>query len=52
MLHEILLALLGHTGTIIIEDKDGFRVSPQIDFLTEPEKEQINRVVILGLFIK
>ena len=53
MLHEILLALIGHTGSIIVENEDqSFTVSNKIDFLTEAEREQINRIIILGVFYK
>ena len=52
MLHEILLALIGHTGNIIIEEDSQFKVSNSIEFLTEAEIEQINKVVILGIFYK
>jgi hypothetical protein len=34
MLHEILFALLGRPGNIIIENEKGFTVNPIIDFLT------------------
>lgn len=62
MLHEILLALLGHPGSIIQEEiahesashvKHGvpattFRVPEGISFLTPTERAAINRVVHLG----
>lgn len=49
MLHEVLLALIGHTGNIIIEEDGKFKVSEAIEFLNEDE---INKVVILGVFYK
>lgn len=52
MLHEVLLALIGHTGSIIIEEDSSFKVSSSIDFLTDAEAEQINKVVALGMFYK
>lgn len=58
MLHEVLLALLGHSGSIIQETKgikatDGlskstFLVPDSISFLTATERAAINRVVGLG----
>ena len=46
MLHELLLALFGHTGSIIIETEDGsnFIVNPKLDFLSSAEVEMINRI--------
>ncbi len=38
MLHEILFALLGKTGNIIIEGNEKFFVDPSIDFITESEQ--------------
>ena len=52
MLHEVLLALIGHTGNIIIEEDGQFKVSNAIEFLTDAEIEQINKVVILGIYYK
>jgi len=53
MLHEILLALLGHPGSIVVSEGDYiFKVADTIDFLTEAEKEQINRIVVLGVFFR
>ena len=49
MLHEVLLALLGHTGSIVIEADNQFKVSSAIDFLTDAEIEQINKVVVIGV---
>ena len=44
MLHELLLALFGHTGSIIIETEDQFLVNPKLDFLTPAEIELISRI--------
>ena len=38
MLHEILFALLGKTGSIILRFEDKFEIDPKIDFLSEAEK--------------
>eukprot|EP00904_Undaria_pinnatifida_P009331 jgi/Undpi1/5528/HiC_scaffold_2.g00805.m2 len=61
MLHEVLLSLLGHPGSIIQEEEptgsatsDGlksgstFRVPDTITFLTATERAAINRVVGIG----
>lgn len=66
MLHEILFALLGHTGSIIIElpaslDDLGknqdlrqvvFIVNPNLTFLSLAEVEQLNKVVQIGALFK
>jgi len=52
MLHEILFALLGKTGNIIIESDQKFEINPLITFLTTCEKELINKLVILGYCYK
>jgi hypothetical protein len=48
MLHELLLSLFGHTGSIIIESQDNFIVNPKLDFLSPAEVELLNRIVSLG----
>lgn len=61
MLHEVLLALLGHPGSIVQEEPADpaserahafnpatFRVPDSISFLTLTERAAINRVVNLG----
>jgi len=50
MLHELLFALLGKTGGIIIEYDDRFEIDPKINFLTLSEKELINSICILGYY--
>eukprot|EP00347_Sterkiella_histriomuscorum_P015647 403356230 len=52
MLHELLLALFGHTGSIIQEDQDGFVVNPNLNFLSQAEIEMINRISYLGFLFK
>ena len=42
MLHEILFALLGKTGNIIIESEEKFEINPLISFLSAYEKDLIN----------
>ena len=52
MLHELLLALFGNTGSIIVESESGFAVNPKLTFLTDAEIELINRVTHLGFLYK
>lgn len=66
MIHEILFALLGHTGSIIIElpanleeiDKIPelrqivFIVNPNLSFLSSAEVEQLNKIVQIGALFK
>jgi hypothetical protein len=53
MLHELIMALLGCSGGVIIENEDGtFQVDPTHTFLSQAEVELINRVVSLGAFYK
>lgn len=66
MIHEILFALLGHTGSIIIElpatlDDLGtnpdlrqilFIVNPNLVFLSAAEIEQLNKIVQIGALFK
>jgi hypothetical protein len=67
MLHEILLALLGHTGSIIIQQvltlddlnelSDStppikFMVNPNLDFISQAERHQLNVLVDLGAMYK
>lgn len=48
MLHEILLALLGHPGNLIIKSELHFEINPLITFLSSAEKDLINRILPLG----
>ena len=65
MIHEILFALLGHTGSIIIElpatldDLNSpelrliqFIVNPNMFFLSSAEIEQLNKIVQIGALFK
>ena len=52
MLHELLLALLGTTGGIIVETEAGFQVNPKLGFFSPAEAEILNRIVVLGHFYK
>lgn len=49
MLHEVLLALLGHTGDVITPTKEGgFCVDPSMPFLHPSERTMIDRVCVVG----
>lgn len=52
MLHELLFALLGKSGNIIIEKEDSFVLDPRISFLSPAEKEIINSLCCLGYYYK
>ena len=52
MLHELLLALFGTPGGIIIESDERFIVNPRLDFLSPAEIEIINRIAALGYLFK
>ena len=42
--------MLGKTGNIIIELEDCYSINPAIDFITEGEKQLINKIVNLGYY--
>jgi len=48
MLHELLLSLVGKTGQVIIPGNQCFQIDPSIDFLSDAEKELLNKICILG----
>ena len=50
MLHELLFALLGFVGDIIVEKDNTFCVKDGFDFLREGERDQINRLAPLGWY--
>lgn len=67
MLHEILLALLGHTGSIFLKQHHtlddindlthsdthlSFFVNPSLAFLSPAEKHQLNALIELGAMYK
>lgn len=52
MIHEVLLALLGHVGGLLYETEEGFVLSPKADFLTEAERNLIEHVVKVGFYCK
>lgn len=52
MLSEIMLGLLGRTGDIIVQEDMAFRVNPLITFISESDKEVMDRILILGFYYK
>lgn len=52
MIHEILFALQGETGGIIIEQSDMFEISNQYVDITEVERDIINDAVKVGYMFK
>jgi hypothetical protein len=48
MLHEVLFALLGQTGSVVAKTKTGFKIAEYIDFITSSERQILDKVVILG----
>ncbi|XP_041021259.1 gamma-tubulin complex component 4 homolog isoform X2 [Juglans microcarpa x Juglans regia] len=65
MLHELLLALLGYTGDLIIEERDHrksslapdsggvpFKLAPDISFIEPSDRELIERIVTLGFYYR
>lgn len=50
MLHELLFALLGFVGDIIVEKDNTYCVKDGFDFLREGERDQVNRLAPLGWY--
>ena len=50
MLHELLLSLIGKTGQIVIEETGCFKINPCVDFISEPEKDILNKICTLGYY--
>lgn len=50
MLHEILFAMLGKLGGVIIDSDGIFRVNPALDFISQAERELLEKIVVLGSF--
>lgn len=48
MLHEVLLALLGHTGGVIKDTGDGLKIQTDLPFLSRSDEEQLNYLCRLG----
>ncbi|KAJ1402362.1 Gamma-tubulin complex component protein [Sesbania bispinosa] len=64
MLHELLLALLGYTGDLIIDRRDQlsaetpisdectFKLAPDISFIDPSDRELIERIITLGFYYR
>ncbi|KAG4401564.1 hypothetical protein GLYMA_02G017400v4 [Glycine max] len=64
MLHELLLALLGYTGDLIIDRRDHltadtpisyectFKLAPDISFIDPSDRELIERIIVLGFYYR
>ncbi|XP_027363388.1 gamma-tubulin complex component 4 homolog isoform X2 [Abrus precatorius] len=64
MLHELLLALLGYTGDLIVDRRDQltvetpvseectFKLAPDISFIDPSDRELIERIIVLGFYYR
>lgn len=52
MLQELLMAMAGTTGGVIVETQNSFSVNPQFKIFSESEKIVINQIVQLGFLYK
>ena len=48
MFHEILVALLGKTGEVIVQLDETFKINPLLDLFNESEREILNKILVLG----
>jgi len=48
MLNDILFCLLGKTGGIFLETEQGFEINQKYNFLSDSEKELLNRIGEIG----
>lgn len=52
MLHEILFAMLGKLGNVIIEIEKGFKVNPSLSFISKSEITLIEKLTVLGYYYR
>ena len=52
MINSVLYCLLGHTGGIFIENENGFHVNPNIETITNNERESLKKVCEFGFKYK
>lgn len=64
MLHELLLALVGYTGDLVIDRRDHltaetpisdectFKLAPDISFIDPSDRELIERIIVLGFYYR
>ena len=50
MLHEILYAMLGKLGSVILDFDGVFKVNPALEFISQAERELLEKIVVLGSF--
>ncbi len=48
MQHEVLLALMGHCGDVIVNTGSSFALAADISFLSASERVVVNRLVCVG----
>lgn len=51
LMNEVLVALLGYTGGLVVETEDSFRVAPE-NFLAEGEKQMLEKILKVGYLAK
>lgn len=52
MLHEILFAMLGKLGNVIIETDEGFKINPSLNFISKSEIALIEKLIKLGFYYR
>jgi hypothetical protein len=50
MLHELLLSLVGYSGNVIVETREGFHLAPDFPHLHPSERELIDKICCLGYY--
>ena len=48
MINSVLYCLLEHTGGIFIEDGKGFHINPNIETITNNERDSLIKIYIFG----
>eukprot|EP00913_Durusdinium_trenchii_P026345 g24720.t1 len=51
VMHELLFALLGYTGGLVVETPEGFTLAPQ-SFITEGERQLLEKTLKVGFYCK
>ena len=50
MLHELLLALLGHTGGVVLDIDGVYKINPTLEFISAEERVVLDHMLVLGSF--
>lgn len=50
MLHELLLALLGHCGGVVMDIEGVFKINPTLEFISSQERTVLDQLLVLGSF--